>query len=108
MDSLRIYIGSDHVIQHPKFDFGKNSLKVFSQREPAIRHACRRNAAGVLNTYQLNLDQLTVYGENQETLEGFDSFDVIISDDSTGRDVAICSGKALESLVFLGASFVSQ
>ena len=47
MSYLTVYLGSDHVIQQPGFEYQKNSLSVSSDPADAIRVACRRNAKGL-------------------------------------------------------------
>lgn len=108
MNSLVVYLGSDHVIQEPGFDFRKNSLRLAANAESAIEQACRRNAAGILNSYRLDLDALNVRGLRQEAISGFEDFDVVFASDAEGEFVSLRSRSALDSLMFLSASFVSQ
>ena len=103
-----LYIGSDHVIQNPGFDFQQQSLSITSNPQEAICSACRRDAAGVLNTYQLDLNAVTVKVPGQQVLSGFDSYDVILPEDPSGNRIALCSRHALDALQFMGASFVQQ
>lgn len=103
-----LYIGSDHVIQNPEFDCQQQSLSLTSNSQDAIRTACRRDAAGVLNSYQLDLDAVIVKEPGQQVLPGFDCYDVILPDDPADNWVALCSRHALDALQFVGASFVQQ
>ncbi len=89
--SLTLYIGSDPVILNPSFDFQKNKLSATTDHDHAVRQACRRDAAGVLNTYRIDLDSVA---EN----------DVVIEQDR----ITICSLDALDALNFVGASFVHR
>lgn len=108
MNSLVVYLGSDHVIQEPGFDFRKHSLRLSADAESAIEQACSRNAAGILNTYRLDLDALSVRGLRQEAISGFEDVDVEFASDAGGEFVSLRSQSALNSLMFVGASFVSQ
>ena len=108
MDQLYLYIGSDHVIQKPSFDVLQNSLRIATSAAKAVQQACMKNAAGILNTYQLDLDTLCVKAPHQQILEGFENYDIALSSDSMDEYVSLCSQKALNSLVFLNASFVSK
>lgn len=108
MEKILVYLGSDHVIQHPTFGVRENVLNMTTDRETAISQACKQNAAGVINTYYLDLDSLSVKAPEQQVLEGFDSYDVVIPQDGSGRYVSICTEAALNSLVFANASFACQ
>lgn len=108
MSYLTVYLGSDHVIQQPGFEYQKNSLSVSSDPADAIRVACRRSAVGVLNSYQIDLDSVSVKTPGQQVLNGFDAFDVLLSDDPTDSRMILCSNRALKRLRFVGASFVRQ
>lgn len=106
MEKMIVYLGSDHVIQQPCFGLRENTLRLATSREAAIRQACRRQAAGILNAYVLDLDRLSVKSPNQEVLSGFDAFDVLLPDE-TDSHVCLCSETAVQSLEFASASFVS-
>lgn len=107
MEKILVYLGSDHVIQHPSFGVRENILKLTTDREVAISQACEQDAAGVINTYYLDLDSLSVKVPGQQVLNGFDGYDVVISQEAASY-IAICSEAALNSLVFTNASFVCQ
>lgn len=106
MSFLTVYLGSDHVIQQPGFDFRKDYLSVTTNSQEAIRAATKNNIVGVLNTYQIDLDTVCVKTPGQQSLDGFDHFDVLLSDDSADYSVTICSMHGLSALQFVGASFV--
>lgn len=108
MRYLTVYLGSDHVIQQPGFDFQKKSLSVTSNRKEAVRTACRRNPVGVLNTYQIDLDAVCVKAPGQQVLQGFESYDVLLPEDPADHRMALCSSHALKLLQFVGASFVQR
>lgn len=91
MNDLTVYIGSDHVIQYPEFDFRKSSLSITIDSATAAKQACKRNAAGMVNTYRLNADSLVAH-------------DLTIQGDA----VILHSEAALDALMFLGASFVHK
>lgn len=108
MGKILVYLGSDHVIQHPSFGMRENVLNVTTDRETAISQACKQNAAGIINAYYLDLDSLSVKAPEQQVLEDFDRYDVVIPQDGSGRYVSICTEAALNSLVFANASFVCR
>ena len=102
-----MYLGSNHVIQHPPFGIRENILKLTTDREVAISQACKQDAAGVSNTYYLDLDSLSVKAPEQQVLNGFDGYDVMIPKEETPKYISICTEAALKSLVFAKASFAS-
>ena len=53
-------------------------------------------------------DSLSVKMPGQQVLNGFDGYDVAISQEEAASYIAICSEAALNSLVFTNASFVCQ
>ena len=108
MEKILVYLGSDHVIQHPSFDVRESVLKMTTNREVAISQACKQDAAGIINTYYLDLDSLSVKAPEQQVLSGFDGYDVVIPQEEAACYISICSEAALNSLVFTNASFVSQ
>ena len=108
MEKILVYLGSDHVMQHPSFDVREKILKLTTDREVAISQACEQDAAGVINTYYLDLDSLSVKAPEQQVLSGFDGYDVVIPQEEAACYISICSEAALNSLVFTNASFVSQ
>ena len=46
MEKILVYLGSDHVIQHPSFGVRENILKLTTDREVAISQACVQDAVG--------------------------------------------------------------
>ena len=108
MEKILVYLGSNHVIQHPSFGVREKILKMTTDREVAISQACKQDAAGVINTYSLDLDSLSVKAPEQQVLNGFDGYDVVIPQEEDACYISICSEAALNSLVFTNASFVSQ
>ena len=108
MEKILVYLGSDHVIQHPSFGVRENILKMTTDREVAVSQACEQDAAGVINTYYLDLDSLSVKAPERQVLSGFDGYDVVIPKEESSCYISICSEAALNSLVFTNASFVSQ
>lgn len=108
MEKILVYLGSDHVIQHPSFGVRESVLKMTTNREVAISQACKQDAAGVINTYYLDLDSLSVKAPEQQVLSGFDGYDVVIPQEESACYISICSETALNSLVFTNASFVFQ
>ena len=108
MDKILVYLGSDHVIQHPSFGVREKILKLTTDREAAISQACEQDAAGVINTYYLDLDSLSVKTPAQQVMDGFDGYDVMMPQDESACDISICTEHALNALVFTNASFVCQ
>ena len=108
MEKILVYLGSDHVIQHPCFGVRENILKMTTDREVAISQACEQDAAGIINAYYLDLDSLSVKAPEQQVLDGFDFYDVVIPQEESEEYISICSEAELKSLVFENASFVSQ
>ena len=66
------------------------------------------HAVGVINSYYLDLDSLSVKAPEQQVLSGFDGYDVVIPQEEAACYISICSEAALNSLVFTNASFVCQ
>lgn len=108
MEKILVYLGSNHVIQHPSFGVREKILKMTTDREVAISQACEQDAAGVINTYSLDLDFLSVKAPEQQVLSGFDGYDVVIPQEEAACYISICSEGALKSLVFTNDSFVCQ
>ena len=108
MEKIYVYLGSDHVIQQPHFGVRETSLSLSTSRDAAIHQACSHDAAGVLNTYVLDLDALSVKAPGQEVMNGFESFDVVLPKEKGDCFLSICSENALHSLQFTNASFVNQ
>lgn len=108
MEKILVYLGSNHVIQHPSFGVRENILKMATDREAAISQACGQDAVGVINAYSLDLDFLSVKAPEQQVLSGFDGYDVVIPQEESACYISICSEAALKSLVFTNASFVCQ
>ena len=42
MEKILVYLGSDHVIQHPSFGVRENILKMTTDREVAVSQACEQ------------------------------------------------------------------
>lgn len=108
MEQIVVYLESDHVIQRPSFDVRQTTLHLATDIDMAIRQAGRKDAAGILNSYTVNLDSLRVKNPEQEVLDGFDFYDLIFMDGKAKGMVSICSEKALRSLIFTNATFVSH
>ena len=48
MEKILVYLGSDHVIQHPSFGVREKILKLTTDREAAISQACEQDALPVM------------------------------------------------------------
>lgn len=105
MQDQTVYLGSDHVVKTPDFDFQKNSLRVSTTFEDAQERAQRHVVTGIVNVFRLNLDQLTAAEDGQLLLHEFGAADVIVHDSDKGAYLSLCSEKALQSLTFMGATF---
>lgn len=106
MSSMILYIGSEHVIQEPHFDVLKDALRAETDRSIGVQKACQHFQAGVLNSYRLNLQPLTVINGSES--EQVNDADIVLYENSDDRFVSIRSTKALKQLTFLGATFVSR
>ena len=77
MESMVVYLGSDHVIKTPDFDFRKNSLRVSTTLEDAKQQAHKKVGIGVVSVYQFNLEHLVSIEDGQRILDGFENVDVL-------------------------------
>lgn len=91
MSRITLYLGSDHVIHHPQFPINKTQLRLFSDVKEAVSLAYHKNKVGVLNVYQLDINEIS-------------EKDVI----RINGDYSICSTKGLDALSFVSASFVQE
>ena len=105
MESMVVYIGSDHVIKTPEFDFRKNSLRVSTTLEDAKQQAHKK--AGIVSAYQLNLEHLVSIEDGQSVLDGFENVDIIQHTCQNVCSLSLCSERALKALSFLEATFTS-
>lgn len=96
-----VYIGSDHVIKTPDFDFRKNFLRLTRDPGEAERNACRKTTVGILNAYRLELRGLTVSREQNAAQNA----DVVLGEKDGKTSICLHSHRALGALQFLGASF---
>lgn len=53
MQSMTVYLGSDHVVKTPDFDFQRTSLLLFTTYEDAKKQAQKKVGVGVINVFQL-------------------------------------------------------
>ena len=44
MEKIYVYLGSDHVIQHPSFELREKRLNLSTSRNAAIHQACSKDA----------------------------------------------------------------
>ena len=107
MESMVVYLGSDHVIKTPDFDFRKNSLRVSTTLEDAKQQAHKKVGIGVVSAYQLNLEHLVSIEDGQSVLDGFENVDVIQHTCQDECSLSLCSERALRSLSFLEATFTN-
>ena len=91
MESMVVYLGSDHVIKTPDFDFRKNSLRVSTTFEDAKNQAHEKVGIGVVSVYQLDLEHLSSIEDGQSVLDGFENVDVM---KSRGASIYQSKGKA--------------
>ena len=107
MESMVVYLGSDHVIKTPDFDFRKNSLRVSTTLEDAKQQAHKKVGIGVVSAYQLNLEHLVSIENGQSVLDGFENVDVIQHTCQDECSLSLCSERALKALSFLEATFTN-
>ena len=107
MESMVVYLGSDHVIKTPDFDFRKNSLRVSTTLEDAKQQAHKKVGIGVVSAYQLNLEHLVSIEDGQSVLDGFENVDVIQHTCQDACCLSLCSERALNALSFLEATFTN-
>lgn len=107
MESMVVYLGSDHVIKTPDFDFRKNSLRVSTTFEDAKQQAHKKVGIGFVSVYQLNLEHLVSIEDGQSVLDGFENVDVIQHTCQDACCLSLCSERALNALSFLEATFTS-
>lgn len=107
MDSLAVYLGSDHVIQVPRIDYRESCIRFEISIENAIKRACQSAYTGVLNKYRLNLQGLSIQTENDRLTSNHSEPDVIICNNSGVGYIVIFSEKAIRQLTFLDADFVT-
>ena len=105
MESMVVYLGSDHVIKTPDFDFRKNSLRVSTTLEDAKQQAHKK--VGIVSAYQLNLEHLVSIEDGQSVLSGFENVDIIQHTWQDACSLSLCSERALKSLTFLEATFTN-
>lgn len=104
MESMVVYLGSDHVIKTPDFDFRKNSLRVSTTFEDAKQQAHKKVGIGVVSIYQLNLEHLVSIEDGQSVLDGFENVDIIQHTCQNVCSLSLCSERALKALSFLEAT----
>ena len=107
MESMVVYLGSDHVIKTPDFDFRKNSLRISTTLEDAKQQAHKKVGIGVISAYQLNLEHLVSIEDGQSVLSGFENVDVIQHTCQDECSLSLCSERALKALSFLEATFTN-
>ena len=107
MESMVVYLGSDHVIKTPDFVFRKNSLRVSTTFEDAKQQAHKKVGIGVVSIYQLNLEHLVSIEDGQSVLDGFENVDIIQHIYQNVCSLSLCSERALKALSFLEATFTS-
>ena len=107
MESMVVYLGSDHVIKTPDFDFRKQSLRVSTTFEDAKKQAHKKVGIGVVSVYQLDLEHLVSIEDGQHMLDGFENVDIIRHTRQDACSLSLCSERALKALSFLEATFTN-
>lgn len=105
MDTMIVYLGSDHVIKTPGFDFRKHSLRVSTAFEDAQRKALEKVPVGVVSVFKLDLEHLSSIEDGQSVLDGFENVDIIQHTCQDECSLSLCSERALKALTFLEATF---
>ena len=107
MESMVVYLGSDHVIKTPDFDFRKQSLRVSTTFEDAKNQAHKKVGIGVVSIFQLDMEPLSSIEDGQSLLDGFENVDVIQHTCQDECSLSLCSERALKALSFLEATFTN-
>lgn len=107
MESMVVYLGSDHVIKTPDFDFRQQSLRVSTTFEDAKQQAHKMVGIGVVSVYQLDLEHLVSIEDGPHILDGFENVDVIQHTCQEECSLSLCSERALKALSFLEATFTN-
>lgn len=107
MANITVYLGSDHVIKTPDFDFRKNSLRVSTTIEDAKQQAHKMVGMGVVSVYQLDLEYLVTLEDIQGTRNCEENVDIIHHTSQTEHCLYLCSEQALKALSFVGATFTN-
>ena len=107
MANITVYLGSDHVIKTPDFDFRKNSLRVSTTIEDAKQQAHKMVGMGFVSVYQLDLEYLVTLEDIQGTRNCEENVDIIHHTSQTEYCLYLCSEQALKALSFVGATFTN-
>lgn len=107
MESMVVYLGCDHVIKTPDFDFQKQSLRVSTTFEDAKKQAHKKVGIGVVSIYQLDLEHLVTSEDVQCTQNCAKNVDVIHHTSQIEHCLSLCSERALQALSFVGATFTN-
>lgn len=107
MANITVYLGSDHVIKTPDFDFRKNSLRVSTTIEDAKQQAHKMVGMGVVSVHQLDLEYLVTLEDVQGTRNCAENVDIIHHTSQTEYCLYLCSEQAFKALSFVGATFTN-
>lgn len=91
MQKMTLFYGTDHVVMKPTLGLCGEAVYMATDERPAVKQACQKNAAGIINTYCLDIDSL---GDDDLTME--DGFAILHT------------VNAVDSLTFIGASLTHR
>lgn len=90
MQKMTVFYGTDHVVMKPTLGLCGEAVYMAMDEGAAVKQACQKNAAGIINTYQLDIDSL---GDDLTMEDGF---------------AILHTFNAVDSLTFIGASLTHR
>lgn len=91
MQKMTIFYGTDHVVMRPTLGLCGEAVYMATDERTAVKQACQKNAAGIIDTYRLDIDSLA-----DDDLKMEDGFAILRT------------AKAVDSLTFIGASLTHR
>lgn len=91
MQNITLFYGTDHVVMKPTLGLRGEAVYMTADETAAVKQACQENAAGIINTYRLDIGSLA---DDDLTME--DGFAILRT------------AKAADSLTFIGASLTHR
>lgn len=91
MREITIFYGTDHVVMKPTLGLCGEAVYMATDASAAVKQACQKNAAGIINTYLLDIDSLA---DNDLTMK--DGFAILRT------------AKAVDSVTFISASLTHR
>lgn len=91
MQKMTLLYGTDHVVMKPTLGLCGEAIYMATGERTAVKQACQKNAAGIINTYHLDIDSLADGDLKME--DGF---------------AILRTARAMDSLTFIGASLTHR